>query len=77
MFEYDTALVADSREKLQNIVTKSGRVCDRWSSKVNVSKNRVKSCSRDKCIREADIVLNGEIREQVARLRYLEVDIEA
>jgi len=77
LFADDTALVADSKEKLQSLVTELGRVCDRRKLKVNVAKSKVMRCSRDGGIGGADIVLNGERLEQVAEFRYLGVDIEA
>ena len=42
----DTALVADSEEKLCRLVSKFGRVCKRRKLRVNVGKSKVMRCSR-------------------------------
>ena len=42
----DTALVADSEEKLCGLVSEFGRVCERRKFRVNVGKTKVMRCSR-------------------------------
>ena len=46
LFADDTALVADSEEKLGRLVSKFGRVCERRKLRVNVGKSKVIRCSR-------------------------------
>ena len=54
LFADDTALVADSEEKLCRLVSEFGRVCERRKLRVNVGKRKVMRCSRygngTKCI---------------------------
>ena len=45
LFADDTALVADSEEKLCRLVSEFGRVCER-KLRVNVGKSKVMKCSR-------------------------------
>ena len=42
LFGDDTALVADSEQKLCRLVTEFGRVCDRRKLRVNVGKSKVR-----------------------------------
>ena len=45
LFADDTALVADSEEKLCRLVSEFGRVCERRKLRVNVGKSKViRSC---------------------------------
>ena len=46
LFADDTALVADSEEKLSRLVSEFGRVCERRKLRVNVGKSKVMRCSR-------------------------------
>ena len=46
LFADDTALVADSEEKLCRLVSEFGRVCERRKLRVNVGKRKVMRCSR-------------------------------
>ena len=46
LFADDTALVADSEEKLCRLVCAFGRVCERRKLRVNVGKSKVMRCSR-------------------------------
>ena len=46
LFADDTALVADSEEKLRRLVSEFGRVCERRKLRVNVGKSKVMRCSR-------------------------------
>ena len=41
LFTYDTALVADSKEKLCRLMSEFGRVCERRKLRVNVGKCKV------------------------------------
>ena len=45
LFADDTALVADSEEKLCRLVSEFGRVCERRKLRINVGKNNIMSCS--------------------------------
>ena len=45
LFAEDTALVADSEEKLCRLVSEFSRVCERIKLRVNVSKSKVMRCS--------------------------------
>ena len=42
----NTALVAESEEKLCRLVSEFGRVCERIKLRVNVGKSKVMRCSR-------------------------------
>ena len=46
LYADDTALVADSEEKLCRLVSEFGRVCERRKLIVNVGKSKVVRCSR-------------------------------
>ena len=46
LFADDTALVADSEEKLCRLVSEFGRVCEKRKLRVNVGKSKVMRCSR-------------------------------
>ena len=52
LFTDDTALVADSEQKLCRLVTKFGRVCERRKLRANVGNCKVMRCSRyvNECI---------------------------
>ena len=41
LFAFDTALVADSNEKLCRLVSEFGRICERRKLRVNVGKSKV------------------------------------
>ena len=56
----DTALVADSEEKLCRLVSEFGRVCEIIKLRVNVDKNKVMSCSRYGNGSRMHVILNGE-----------------
>ena len=45
-FEDDTALLADSEEKLCRLVSEFGRVSERRKLRVNVGKSKLVRCSR-------------------------------
>ena len=44
LFAEDTALVADSEDKLCRLVSEFGRVCERRKLRVNVGKSKVMTC---------------------------------
>ena len=46
LFADDTALVADSGEKLCTFVSEFGRACERRKLRVSVGKSKVMRCSR-------------------------------
>ena len=46
LFADDTALVADSEDKLCRLVSMFGRVCERRQLSVNVGKSKIMRCSR-------------------------------
>ena len=46
LFADDTALVADSEEKLCRLVSEFGRVCKKRKWRVNVGKSKIMRCSR-------------------------------
>ena len=46
LFAYDTALVADSEEKLCRLLSEFGMVCERRKLGVNVGKSKLMRCSR-------------------------------
>ena len=50
LFADDTALVADSDEKLCRLASKFGTVCERRKLRVNVGKSEVMRCSRCRLI---------------------------
>jgi len=77
LFADDTALVADSEEKLRRLVVEFGIVCERRKLRVNVGKSKVMRCSRNGVVGTLDIRLNGEVLEEVESFRYLGSDVAA
>ena len=65
LFTDDTALVADSEEKLCRLVSEFGRVCERRKVRVNVGKSKVMRCSRYGNGDRMHVILNGEPLEEV------------
>ena len=65
LFADDTALVADSEEKLCRLVSEVGRVCERRKMRVNVGKSKVMRCSRYGNGDRMHVILNGEPLEEV------------
>ena len=49
LFADDTALVADSEEKLCRFVSEFGRVCERIKFRVKLDKSKVRRCLRRRC----------------------------
>ena len=70
LFADDTALVADSEEKLGRLVSEFGRVCERRKL-VNVGKSKVMRCNRYGNGDPMYVILNGELLEKVYYFRYL------
>ena len=68
LFADDTALVADSEEKLCRLVSEFGIVCERRKLRVNVGKSKVMSCSRygngDR-MHVMHVILNCELLKEV------------
>ena len=65
LFADDTALPADSEEKLCRLVSQFGRVCERRKLRVNVGKSKVMRCSRYGNGGRTHVILNGEQLEEV------------
>ncbi len=63
LFADDTALMADSEEKLRQLVEKFGGECSRKKLKVNESKSKVMRCIRrvDGGRMNVRVVLNGNL----------------
>ena len=60
----DTALVADSEEKLCRLVSEFGRVRERRKLRANVGNSKVVKCSRYGNGGRMHVILNGEPLEQ-------------
>ena len=60
LFADDTALVADSEEKLCRLVSEFGRVCERRKLRVNMGKSKVMRCSRYGNGDRIHVTLNGD-----------------
>ena len=71
LFADDTALVADSEERLQRLVDEFGVVCERRKLKVNVGKSKVMVCSRGGGRAGLNVRLNGDVLEEVESFKYL------
>ena len=73
LFADDTALVADSGEKLCRLVSEFGRVCQRRKLRVNIGKSKVMRYSRygngDR-MHVMHVILNGEPLEEVDCFKY-------
>ena len=69
LFADDTALVADSEEKLCRLGSEFGRVCERKKMRGNVGKSIVLRCSRYGNGGRLHVILNGEPLEEVNCLR--------
>ena len=77
LFEDDTALVADSEEKLCRLASELGRVCERRKLRVNVGKSKVMKCSRYGNGNRMHMILNGEPLEEVDCFKYLGSQVAA
>ena len=71
LFADDTALVADSEEKLCRLVWEFDGVCERRKLRVNVGKSKVVRCSRYGNGDRMHVILNGEPLEEVDCFKYL------
>ena len=71
LFADDTALVADSEEKLCRLVSEFGRVCERRKLKVNVGKSKVMRCSSYGNGDRMHVILNGEPIAMVLILLFI------
>ena len=71
LFAGDTALVADSEEKLCRLVSEFGRVCERRKLRVTVGESKVMGCSRYGNGDLMHVILNGEPLEEVDCFKYL------
>ena len=71
LFADDTALVADSEEKLCRLVCEFGRVCERRKLRVNVGKSKVMRCSRYGNGDRMHVMLNFKPFEEVDCFKYL------
>ena len=71
LFANDTALVADSEEKLCRLESEFGRVCERRKLRVNVGKSKVIRCSRYGNGDRMHVILNGEPLEELDCCKYL------
>ena len=65
LFADDTALVADSMEKLGRLVSEFGRVCEIRKLRVNVGKSKVMRCSMYGNGDRMHVILNGNPLEEV------------
>ena len=77
LFADDTALVADSEEKLCRLVSKFGRVCERRKLRVNVGKSKVMRCSRYGNGDRMHVILNGEPLKEEDCFKYLGSQVAA
>ena len=77
LFADDTALVADSEEKLCRLLSEYGRVCERKKLRVNVGKSKVMRCSRYGNLDRMHVILNGEPLEEVDCFKYLGSQVAA
>ena len=71
LFADDTALVADSEEKLCRLVSEFGRVCARRKLRVNVGNSKGMRCSRYGNGDQMHVILNGEPLEEEDCFKYL------
>ena len=71
LFADDTALMADSEEKLCRLVSEFGRVCVRIKLKANVGKSKVMRFSRYENGGRMHEILNGEPLEEVDCFTHL------
>ena len=77
LFADDTALVADSEEKLCRLESEFAKVCERRKLRVNVGKSNVMMCSRygNRC--RMHVILNSEPLEEVYWFKYLGSQVAA
>ena len=63
LFADDTALVADSGEKLCRLVSEFGRECERRKLSINEGKSKVMRCSRYGSEGRMQVIVNGKLLE--------------
>ena len=71
LFADDTALVADSEEKLCRLVSEFGRVCERRKLRVNKGKSNFMRCSTYGNGGGKNLILKSEPLEEVDCFKYL------
>ena len=74
----DTALVADSEEKLCRLMSEYVRVFERRKCRLNICKSKVTSCTRYVSMGRMDVRLRGLLKlpgSQVAAGRGCEMDV--
>ena len=71
LFANDTALVADSEEKLCRLVSEFGTVCKGRKLRVNVGKSKVLKCSTYVNVGRMPARQNDEPLEEVDCFKYL------
>ena len=64
LFADDTALVADSEDKLCRLVSEFGRVCETRKLRVNVGKSKAMKCSSYGNRDQMHVILNSEKLEE-------------
>ena len=67
----DTALIADSEEKLQTLVQSLVRASGERGLKLNVSKTKVMVISKQEGIVGTNIMVDGQVLEQVRKHKFL------
>ena len=77
LFADNTALVADSEEKLCRLVCEFGRVCERRKLRVNLATSKVMRCSRYGNGGRMHVILDGEPLEEVDCFKYLGSQVAA
>ena len=71
LFADDTALVADSKEKLCSLVSEFCTVCERRKLRVNVAKSKVMRCLRYETGGRMHVISKSEPLEEVDCLKYM------
>ena len=77
LFADDTALVADSEEKLSGLMSEFERVCKRRTLRVNFGKSKAMRCSRYENGGRMHVILNFEPLEVVDCSKYLGSQVTA
>ena len=77
LFANNTALVADSEEKLCRLVSEFCRVYERRKLRMNVGKSKVMRCLRYGKGGRMHVILNDERLEEVDCLKYLSSQVAA
>ncbi len=68
----DTALVADSQERIRQLVEEFWMMCGKRELRVNESKSSLMKCMRMVDDRRMNVVLNGKLLVEVVCFEYLE-----